>query len=72
MRKLKYIIDRFEGDLVVCQNKETQEIPNLDKSIFPSEAKESDLIEYEDGKVQILDSTSLKAKIRKRMRNLWK
>ena len=69
---MKYIIDRFEGNLAVCQNKETQEILNLDKALLPSEAKESDLIEYEDGKVQILNSTTLKAKIRQRMKNLWK
>ena len=69
---MKYVIDRFEGDIAVCQNKETQEILNLDKSLLPSYAKESDLIEYEDGKVQILNSTTFKARIRNRMRHLWK
>ena len=69
---MQFIIDRFEEDFAVCQNRKTREILDLDRRLFPSEAKEGDLIEYTDGKVQILDNTALRESIRERMKRLWK
>jgi len=69
---MKYIIDRFEGDFAVCENRETREMLDLNKALLPSEAKEGDLIEYEDGKVKLLDNSELRKSIRERMKKLWK
>ena len=68
---MKYIIDRFENSFAVCQNQETHEMLNLNKTLLPDNAKEGDLIEYEDGKIELLDNTELRAKIREKMNSLW-
>lgn len=69
---MQLIIDRFEGDFAVCQNRETKEMLDLDRKLLPSDAKEGDFIEYKDGKVELLDNTALRERIRERMRKLWK
>ena len=69
---MQLIIDHFEGDFVICQNKHTQEIIQLDRNIFPTHAKEGDLIDYLDNVVKLLDNTALRARIRERMNRLWK
>lgn len=69
---MEYIIDRFEEDLAVCQNRQTKEMLNLHRNLLPSDAKEGDFIEYEDGKVKLLDNTALRESIRERMKRLWK
>jgi len=69
---MQYIIDRFEEDWAVCQNRKTKEMLNLRRNLFPSDAKEGDFFEYEDEKVKILDNTALRESIRQRMKRLWK
>lgn len=69
---MKLIIDRIEGEYVVCENQETKEILNLDRTYFPSNAKDGDLIEFADGLVTILDNTEIKSRIQRKMNNLWK
>ena len=69
---MQFIIDRFEGDFAVCQNRETKEMLDLDRKLFPSNAKEGDLIEYDDGTIRILDNNALRESIRERMKRLWK
>ena len=69
---MKLIIDRIEGEYVVCENQETKEILNLDRTYFPSNAKDGDLIEFADGLVTILDNTEIKNRIQEKMNNLWK
>jgi len=69
---VKLIIDRFEEDFVVCQNKHTKEIIQLERNLFPAHAKEGDLIDYTDPVVKILDNTAIRTRIRERMKRLWK
>lgn len=41
---MKYVVDRIEGKIVVCNNMVTGEDININKSILPIEVKEGDVI----------------------------
>lgn len=69
---MQLIIDRFEGEYAVCEKRDSKEFLNLERNLFPSHAKEGDLVEYSDGKIQILDNTALVKRIQDRMKRLWK
>lgn len=36
---MKYIIDRIENNMVICENQETKKMENFDKSMFPEQIK---------------------------------
>ena len=69
---MKLIIDRTEGEYVVCENYDSSEIINLDRTLFPAEIHSGDLIEFADGIVTILPNNEIKERIRKKMDELWK
>ena len=50
----KMSIDRIVGELAVCFNDQNQEI-KIDKKLIPPEAKEGDIILYNNG-VYLIDS----------------
>lgn len=69
---MRLIIDRIEGEYVVCENSDTREIFNLDRAYFPANAKDGDLIEFADGIVTILNNDENEKRIKEKMNNLWK
>jgi len=69
---VQLIIDRFEEDFVVCQNKHTKEIVQLERKFFPEHAKEGDLVDYNHPVVKVLDDTAIRSRIREKMKRLWK
>jgi Protein of unknown function (DUF3006) len=68
MKKVKGIIDRFEGDIAVVEiNGKTQDFP---KSIFPKEAEVGDLVIIEvtvDKKATV----KLRREIEELMNEVW-
>lgn len=70
---MKLIIDRFEGNFVVCE-KENREIINIERNKIPSSANEGDVISLEN-KIFIIDveETNIrKERISKLLNDLWK
>ena len=51
----KYIIDRFEGDVAVCENYDTEEIIDILKEKLPNDAKEGDIIFKDDNENFCID-----------------
>ena len=47
------VIDRFEGNLAVCENRETGEMMNIDISKLPENIEEGDVLKLENNKYQI-------------------
>jgi hypothetical protein len=43
-----YVIDRFEGNYAVCENRETKEMVNVVVSKLPEDIKEGDVLTYKD------------------------
>lgn len=69
---MKLIIDRLEGEYVVCEECYSQEIINLDRSIFPPEIHSGELVEFVDGMITILPNEQTQRRIREKMNQLWK
>lgn len=73
-KKSQFSIDRFEGDFAICENKETNEMININKSLLPSNCKEGDIIKLENG-VYIIDKATTNAEqeeIKSIVNNLFK
>ena len=47
---MKYVIDRFEGSFAVVENTETLENSDIKRELLPNDAKEGDVLSYEDGR----------------------
>lgn len=50
-----YIVDRIENNIAVLENKETNEIINIDISLLPTNLKEGNVLRYENN-TYILDN----------------
>lgn len=73
-KKSHFSIDRFEGEFAICENKETNEMVNIHKSLLPKNCKEGDILKLENG-VYIIDkiSTNTEQKeIKNMVNNLFK
>ena len=53
--KMIYIVDRIENNIAVLENKETNEIINIDISLLPANLKEGNVLRYENN-TYILDN----------------
>ena len=58
---MKYIIDRIENDIVICENQESKAMENFTKNLFPSEIKDGDVVIKENDKF-IIDKAETKEK----------
>lgn len=69
---MKYIIDRFEQDLAVCETQE-QVMVTINKELLPPEAKEGDCIIYEQNtyRIDAADTNARRGKIQKKMSGLF-
>lgn len=69
-----FSIDRFEGNFAICENKSTNEIVNIDKSLLPDNCKEGDILKFENG-VYVIDKNKSKSEqqeIKNMVDNLFK
>lgn len=71
---MKYIIDRIEKNIVVCENQETKKMENFKIEQFPNEIKEGDIVILENDKFKIdIEETKIKKhEIEELMKKLMK
>ncbi len=62
-----FCIDRFEGNLAVCEDRNTREMLNIEKDNLPENVQEGDVLKYKNGKY-ILDE-EIKKEIEERIKN---
>lgn len=70
---MRYIIDRIEGNIAICEN-ENGNFLEIDILSLPDNIKEGDCVKFENSKY-ILDekyAEERRKNIRKKMNNLWK
>ena len=65
-----YIIDRFEGNYAVCENRETKEMKNINIYELPEEINEGDVLRYKNNEY-VLD-TELKNEIEEKIKEKTK
>ena len=68
-----YTVDRFEGNIAVCEDRDTKEMINIDKDDLPEEIKEGSILEYRNGKFYIDEQSQkeIEDRIKKKMDDLW-
>lgn len=71
---MKYIVDRIEKNIVICENQETKVMESFDISLFTEQVKDGDVVEKEDGKFKIIkeETKSRKEYIDELMKKLMK
>ena len=70
---MRYIIDRFEEDLAVCEDENKKTI-NVSRKRLPMSSKEGDVLEY-DGERYIInynETLKIKLDIEKSLKEIWK
>lgn len=70
----RFTIDRFEGDVVVLENRDTGEILNVNKKDIPQDAKEGTILKLNKDKyeIDIEEQRIVEDRIKNKMKNLWK
>ena len=56
----KYIIDRFEENFVVVEDYNTGKIENIERTNFPKEAKDGDIITVSEDNIITIDKEETK------------
>jgi nucleoid DNA-binding protein len=67
------VVDRFEGEFAVCEDRKTKQTHNIEISKLPENIKEGNVIKFENGKY-IIDETKeqeISNRIKSKMDNLW-
>ena len=68
---MKYIIDRFEGDIAVCED-EAQARIEIDRAKLPDKAREGSTISIDDsGAISLLDDKEREKRIGDKMKAAW-
>ena len=67
------VIDRFEGDFAVCENRNTGKIKNIKCNQLPQNAKEGSVLVYKNNKFEldIEKEQQISKTIEKKMNDLW-
>ncbi len=69
----EYTVDRFEGNMAICEDRETKEMINIKIEDLPSEIKEGSILAYKNGKFTINKEKEqeISERITQKMDNLW-
>lgn len=73
MMERELVVDRFEGEFAVCEDRKTKEIYNIEKDKLPENVKEGSILKYENGKYVInqVKEQEVEDRIKQKMDNLW-
>lgn len=67
------VIDRFEGNIAVCEDRETEEMINVEISKLPENIQEGDILRYINNKYEIDEEERAKVedRINDKLKNLF-
>lgn len=68
-----YTIDRFEGDLAVCEDRKTKEMINIKRKNLPEDSREGSILKLKNGKFELdlEEEEKVEKRIKEKMDNLW-
>lgn len=71
---MKYIVDRIENNKVICENQENKQMEEFDKTDFPEEIKDGDIVVLKNNKFEIKkeETKTKKEEIDELMKKLMK
>lgn len=69
----EYVVDRFEGEVAVLEDRITGKMKNVQKGKLPDDSKEGDIIKYINGKyfVDRNETEKVEKEIQYKYNNLW-
>ena len=69
-----YTIDRVEGDLVICEKRDTGEMLEIPRCQFPEDIRAGELFDLTEKGVQIRqeDTEAARKRVQDKMKALWK
>ena len=73
MEKEIWVIDRFEGDFAICENRENKEKRKVEIEKLPKSVKEGSVLKVEDGKyaLDLEEQEKIEKRIEEKMKNIW-
>lgn len=69
---MKYVIDRIEDNIVICQNLESKEMVEIEKSLLPQNIKDGTILLFENNeyKLDLKEEELRRQRIRERFNRL--
>lgn len=69
----EFTIDRFEGNIAVCENRQTKEMINVKAEELPEGAREGNILIRKEGKFVLNQrkEQEISERIKEKMDNLW-
>lgn len=70
---ITYVIDRFEENYAVCENRETRGMVNIEVSKLPNDVKEGDVLTYKDNTFSVNAELQkeIEERIQEKVRNIF-
>lgn len=67
------VVDRIEGNIVVCENRKNGKMIEIDVSKLPKEIKEGTVLKYEKGiySIDLEEQKIIEDRIKEKMKNIW-
>lgn len=66
------VVDRIEGNIAVCENRDTGKMQDILIENLPKGVKEGTILKYKNGKYEIDKSNEIEDRIEKKMKDVWK
>ena len=68
-----YVLDRFEGNIAILENRESKELIEIEKDSLPTDIKEGDILnKINDKFIKNLEQTEeISERIKNKMDDLW-
>ena len=68
-----WVIDRFEENFAICENRETKEIRKLNINQLPENLKEGNVLKLQNNKYELdlEEQQNIEKRIAEKMKNIW-
>lgn len=68
-----WVVDRFEGDFAICENRENKEKREIRIEKLPENIKEGSVLRFKDGKyyLDLNEQEKIEKRIEEKMRDIW-
>jgi len=73
IQKEIWVIDRFEGNLAICENRQTKEKRKIRIDKLPENIKEGSVLNYKNGEyfLDLEEEKKIEKRIEEKMKNIW-
>lgn len=68
-----WVVDRFEENFAICENRETKEIRKINFNELPENLKEGNVLKLQNNKYEIdlEEQQNIEKRIAEKMKNIW-